>query len=224
DPARPELHVVRELAPLDLALDQSLHLAQAFEDSVVEIAPVDERPHGRGVQLCVTLSPCDRASFDPGIALPVAAVALQVILERGKARRERPALSEWPQAHVHAEDESVLRARSEQPDELLSEPREEFLVGDATYRALARPGSAGVAVLRKQKDEIDIGGEIELAAAELAHGDDEERLLATALGTRLAVDCDEPRTCLGVCGIDRLVRESRQLRERLIERGPAGEV
>jgi len=31
DPARTELHVIGELAPLHLALDESLHLPQALE-------------------------------------------------------------------------------------------------------------------------------------------------------------------------------------------------
>ncbi len=41
-PPGPELDVVGELAPLDLALDERLHLPQALEYAVVEVAPVDE--------------------------------------------------------------------------------------------------------------------------------------------------------------------------------------
>ena len=83
--------MVGELAPLDLALDQRLHLAQALEDAVVEIASIHEGPHRRGVDLGVARRRGDRARLDLRVALPVATVAQQVVLERGEARDQGPA-------------------------------------------------------------------------------------------------------------------------------------
>ena len=53
--ARAELDVVLQLAPLDLARDHRLHLAQRFEHAEVEVAPIDERPQHFVVQLGVML-------------------------------------------------------------------------------------------------------------------------------------------------------------------------
>ena len=55
DAARAELDVVGQLAPLHLALDQRLHLPQALEHAVVEVAAVDERTDGGGLDLGVAL-------------------------------------------------------------------------------------------------------------------------------------------------------------------------
>ncbi len=55
DAARTELDVVGKLALLHFALDQALHLAQAFKHAVIEIAPVDERAHGGGIDLRIVL-------------------------------------------------------------------------------------------------------------------------------------------------------------------------
>src|SRR5579871_2571335 len=94
DAARPELDVVGELAPLDLALDQRLHLAQALEDAVVEVAAIDERPHRSRIDLGVAFGCRHGARLDPCVALPVAAVALEIFLERVEARDEGAACAE----------------------------------------------------------------------------------------------------------------------------------
>src|SRR5579872_5586055 len=169
DAARPELDVVGELAPLDLALDQRFHLAQALEDAIVEVAPIDERPHRSRIDLGVAFGCRHGARLDPGVALPVTAVALQILLERVEARDERTACAERPQPHIDAEYEALVGARLEHPDQALAEAGEEFFVGDG-------PRSVGLTMLRKEKDQIDVGGEVELPAAELAHRDDDERL------------------------------------------------
>ena len=48
-------------------------------------------------------------------------------------------------------------------------------------------GAVGLAALGKEEDEVDVGGEIELAAAELAHADDEELLRLARRRARRAV-------------------------------------
>ncbi len=80
--------------------------------------------------------------------------------------------------------------------------------------------TVGLAVLGKQQHQIDIGGEIELTAAELSHGDDDQRLHRARGGARLAV-----------AGRERLagvlhrhpygrVGEVGELGERLLDLGP----
>src|SRR6266513_3511408 len=72
DAARTELDVIGELAPLHFALDEGLHLPQALEHAVVQIAAVDERPYGCRVDFRVTLGTGDRAGLDVRVPLPVA--------------------------------------------------------------------------------------------------------------------------------------------------------
>src|SRR5690606_15622588 len=102
----------------------------------------------------VGLRGSDRARLHPGVALPRATVAQQVVLERGEAGDERSALTERAQAHVDAEDETVDRARIEQADQRLAEPREKFLIRD-------RACAIRIAELRKEEHEVDVRGEIE---------------------------------------------------------------
>jgi len=61
--------VIGELAPLHFALDESLHLPQALEHAVVEIAAVDERPDRRRVNFRVTIRSGDRAGLDVRVPL-----------------------------------------------------------------------------------------------------------------------------------------------------------
>ena len=78
-----------------------------------------------------------------------------------KAAGERARIAERPQPHVDAESETVLGDLGEQPDQ----PPAGRLVALLLVR---RP--------RVQKHEVDIGGDVQLAAAELAHADDHQAL------------------------------------------------
>ena len=169
DPARTELHVIGELAPLHLALDESLHLPQALEHAVVEIAAVDERPYRCRVNFRITLRTRHRAGFDVRVPLPVAPMARQVVLERGEARHQRARVPERPQTQINAQHKALGRRRLQQPHQRLTQAREKLLVGNAVR-------AVGFTVLGKQQHQIDIGGEIQLAAAELAHADDDQGL------------------------------------------------
>ncbi len=102
DSSRTELHVVGQLAPLHLSLDEAFHLAQTFEHAVIEVASEDERAHGGRIERRVTLRCSHRSCFDVCIPLPVTAVTREVVLERGETRHEGSAISEGPQAHVDA--------------------------------------------------------------------------------------------------------------------------
>ncbi len=81
DAAGAELHVVCKLAPLDFLLDERLHLAQALEHAIVEIAAENERPDRGCVQLGVTLRRGDGPCLHICISLPVASVPRQIVLE-----------------------------------------------------------------------------------------------------------------------------------------------
>ncbi len=179
-PPGPSFTLSLQLAPLDLAGDHRLHLAQALVDAVVEVAPVHEGAHDVVVERAVARGAGDRARLHPGVALPVAAVLLQVVLERAEVHGERARLAERPQAHVHAEHEALGGARIEQPDQRLAEAREVLLVRD-----LAR--AVGLAALGVEEDEVDVRGEVELAAAELAHADDDEFLRLAGRRPRRAI-------------------------------------
>ena len=73
-------------------------------------------------------------------------------------------------------------------DHLPAEPVEELAVGDA-----ARAG--GLAFLRVDEHEVDVGGHVELAAAQLAHADHDEQVLRflAAFRARSPVDLHERR-------------------------------
>src|SRR5690606_19516603 len=112
------------------------HLAQAVERAVVEVAAVDERPQraqetfaGRGVA-------GHRPRLLPGVALPVAALALEVLLHRRERPRDPPGVAERTQAQVDAVTEPVRRDFVEQPGQLLAEPRV-VLLGDQRARTVA---------------------------------------------------------------------------------------
>ena len=113
DTARAKLDVVLELASLDFAGDQLLHPAQRLEHAEVEIAAIDERAQHVAIQLIEAHRARDRPRLDIGVALPVASVLLQVVLERPEADHERTRLAERPQPQIHAIDKALVRHRAE---------------------------------------------------------------------------------------------------------------
>ncbi len=179
DAAAAEFQMLIEFAPRHLPGDQRLHVAQRLEYAEVEIAPIHERAHEFLIRRRVGFQPNDGPCLDPGVALPIAAMLLQVIFERSQARHQRTAFAEWPQAHVHAKHEPVLVPRIEQPNEFTAEPGEIFFVFD-----LARP--IGLARLREQEHEVDVGGEIQFAPAQLTHAQHDQRHLLALRAARPA--------------------------------------
>src|SRR3546814_4366398 len=96
-----------------------------------------------------------RARLLPGVALPVAALALEILLHRRERQRHPPGVAERPQAQVDAVAESVGRYLVEQFRQLLPEAREPGL-GRERARAIALAvGGIGV-------DQVDVGAEVEL--------------------------------------------------------------
>ncbi|MNM39530.1 hypothetical protein D3C81_503100 [compost metagenome] len=82
DAAGATLDVVVHLAARDFGGDCRLHLAQAVERGEVQVAAVHERAQRLQPGLTGGDIASHRACFQPGIALPVAAFALEVLIHR----------------------------------------------------------------------------------------------------------------------------------------------
>ena len=107
----------------------------------------------------------DGARLQPHRPLPRLAERLVVGEQRGQRQRERTLPAARPQAQVDAEAEAVRRHLGERARHLLGHADEELAHG-------ASVGQLAVALV--DVDQIDVGAVVELAAAELAHAEDDE--------------------------------------------------
>jgi hypothetical protein len=121
-PAR-QLDVVAALGPpggaaLRFFADARMQLAQAVEDAVVEVAPIDERRDQRAQRQRAAArhrgARCHDAALQPREALPFAALDLEVLLQHGQADDRRPGIAVRAQREVDAEDETVVGAVADQ--------------------------------------------------------------------------------------------------------------
>ena len=158
-----------------------------------------------------------RARLEPGVALPRAALRDQVLLERGERHRQRAALAVGAQPHVDAEDVAVRGDVVERADDAPAEPVEELAVGKAAR-------AVGLAFLRVDEDEVDVGRDVELAAAELAHADDDQALHRAGGVARLAVRRGQRRVVERVRRSDGDLGEPGDVGADLEQVGAAGEV
>jgi hypothetical protein len=209
DAAGTHLDVVG-LAPLHRRLeDARVQLAQRIEQAVVEVATVDERLHALRDAVGRT---GDDPRLEPGIALPGPRVADEVVLQRGQRGDQRPAFAEGAQPHVHAEGLSIGGHLGEQGDQRAAREGEVLVVRDGS-----RPCRFTVGAV--EEDEVHVGGDVELAAAELAEGD-HDQLVARGR----AVDRPGTLRGLGGRGAHALVGERRHRLEHLIQGGEAVQV
>ena len=169
DATRPELEIGCQILACDFGVDQRLHLAQAGKGGVIQVSAIDEGPQGFEQMLASRNVARDRSRLDPGVAFPVAALALVVPFHRGKRQGHASGVAEWSQAQIDAEGVTVHRNFREQLDQHLAQAREIRLVRERTF-AIART------VVREREDEVDVGGKIQLVAAELAHRDHDQAL------------------------------------------------
>ena len=195
DAAARELDVVGALRPaggtaLRFVAHLGVQLTQAFEDTVVEIAAIDEgrdeRAQGQGAPVLHARQRRDDAAFQPGEALPFAAVGLQIFLEHGQAHDRRTGVAVRSQRQIDAEYETVFGDLADQRVETAGELRE-ILVGAGRMRAVGR------AVFLVDVDQVDVGRHVQLARAELAHADDPE----VDAPTGRVQGCAETRVLLG---------------------------
>ena len=170
------------VAARDLAPDLHVQVAHGVDRAEVEILAKDE-----GAGDAVELGPAfaqHHPRLDPGVALPLAALGDEIVFQHVEAAHQRPGVAIGAQAHVDAEHLAMFGDLVQGLDQLLAEALEKFIVADHLL-------ATGVAIFRVDEDEVDVGGHVELASAELAHADDEQLLLPAGGRQRQAVALDE---------------------------------
>src|SRR5579859_5769448 len=213
---RAELDVVCDFAPLYFLADLGMQAAQAGDDAVVQVAPVDER-HDHRVQFRSGVAR-DRARLDPGVTLPFAPLRGEILLEHVEAHGERTAVAIRPQPRIHPEHETLRGYLGQRGYDLARESREEFMIGN---------GSRAVrgAVFRIGEYHVDVRRHVELAAAELAHRDDLQVLdRARDFGPGITEFAGKPRCVVHNGRVDRLFRQRRDGVEHFGQIGAPGEV
>ena len=168
DAAPAGLHVAVVAAALAvLLLDAPLQGLDAADVGTAEVAAVD--PGGQlGEELAAEVQVAGhRQGLDVGLPLPGAAADVVIVQRRLQVGDRRPALSLGPQPQVHAVDAPQIGRLGQQADQLAGEVVEKLGVGDG-------PVAVGLAVEIIEEDQVDVAGVVQLAAAELAHAQDDE--------------------------------------------------
>jgi hypothetical protein len=194
DAAGTELDVVGLVLLRHFLADLRVQLAHGVDGAEVEVLAKDEgaadglqfvparTPAGAGAVAGAVAS--ERPRLDPGIAFPLAALGVEVVLQHVEGADQRAGIAVGPQPHVDAKHLAVFRDVGDGVDQAAPQAREEFEIGN-------RPGAVGIAVLGVGEDQVDVRRDIELAPAELAHADDDQ-LLGPPVGVaRRAVTLDE---------------------------------
>ncbi|MNV20350.1 hypothetical protein D3C71_1112440 [compost metagenome] len=161
DAAGAALDVIQPVLARDFGGDGRLHLAQAVQRGEIQIAAVDERPQRLQPRFTGGDVTGHRARLDPRIALPVAAFALEILVHAGEGQGHPPGGAERTQAQIDAVAEAFGGGFIEQPRQALAEPGEVLLGGQ-------RAGAIGLPAVRVGVDQVDVGGEVQLTAAQLA--------------------------------------------------------
>ncbi len=157
--ASPQLDVALQPLAAHLGGDHRLHLAQAVDNAKVDIAAKHEGAQHLGqLDRMLALGP-QYPRLDHGVALPVAAVVLVVILHGGEGDGERPRIAKGAQPHIDPEHLTILGGLVEGVDDALAQLDEKLLVGE-----LAPPANR-VAVFGEGEDKVDIRGEVQLATS-----------------------------------------------------------
>ncbi len=216
DAAGPELDVVGDVAALHLLSDLPVEIAQRRNRVVIEVSAVDERAHQLHEFRFVV--PGDRARLDPGVAFPFPSLGDEVVFQRVEADGERSAVPVRPQAHVNAEHVPVGGHFRERRNQLSAEPGEVLVIANR-----ARP--LRVSFFRISEDEVDVGGDVQLGAAKLAHAQHVQLLRVPARGAPGPAVLGgeplvEPPECVAHCDLG----ESGGGRQHLGERGEPSQI
>ena len=206
DAAGTALDVFAHALARDFGIDRRLHLAQAVQCGEIQITAVDKRPQRGQPGLAGVDIAGHRPRLEPGIALPVAALALEILVHAGKRQRHPAGIAERAQAQVDAVAETLHGGVIQQPGQALAEAGKIFLGGQ-------RSCPIGFAALRVGVDQVDIGRKVQLAAAELAQPEHHQPLHAAILGADHAV-------AAGKFGLQRVQRQAQAL---LGQHGGAGQ-
>ena len=165
DPAGAELDVVGEVPSQDFAAHFGMQCAHGRQRCVVEVLAKHEGTADR-LEFSVA-APGQRPRLDPGVALPLAAVRHEITLQGVEADGQGPCVAVRPKAHVHAEHKPVAGLFVEQRNDPAAEANE-ILVGGERSRPVGLP------LVGIDEYEVDVRGNIQLPAAELAHADDDK--------------------------------------------------
>jgi len=159
--------------------------------------------NGRTIAASGALSPLDPSARD------------EILLERIETRGERPGVAPGAQAHVDPENKAVLGGLAQRGDEPAPQAREELEV--------ALPSAIGLPFFRIKENQIDIGGDVELAAAELSHADHDE-VSMPASRDRSARRLCEPRPEIRKRRIDGDFSERGHRAAHFVQPGVPGEI
>ncbi len=166
-----QFDVVLQAAPPHFTGDHALHVAQRLDDAEIDIATEHERPQRFAQLLAVgVFRTAHQARLHHRIALPVAPLLLIVVFQRREAHHQWAAVAERPQPHIDTIDEAVDGLLIQRLDQPLAQAGEELGIVQLA------PPALGLAVFRVGEDQIDIRREIQLATAQLAHAEDQQRL------------------------------------------------
>ena len=108
-------------------------------------------------------------AFEPGKALPLAALGLQIGFQRSQRNGWRPRVAVGAQRQIEPEHKTVLRGLPHQGKHSPHPFAKKLLVGDA---APARVRSCRLTVLIVDVNQINVAGDVEFAGTELAHAHD----------------------------------------------------
>ncbi len=173
DAAGAELDVVGHVLLRDFAADLRMQVAHGIDGAEIEVLAEHEGA-ADGLQI-VPVCSCQRgARLDPGIALPFAALGDEVVFQHLEGADQWPGIAIRPQAHIDAEHLAVAGDFGDGADQRLADAGKELEVRDG-----ARPRR--VAIFGVDENQVDIGRDIQLAAAQFAHADDNQ-LLPLPLG------------------------------------------
>jgi hypothetical protein len=159
-------NVAVALDGVDLALDRM----NVLDGREVQMLAPHERPQAAQEQLAGGDVAADGAGLDHGRALPVLPHAFVIGLGRdhGQGERRRGRIGAQPQ--VGAEDIAVVGALLKHAQQVARQTDEEILQGAAAAVIDLVPVV--------EHDEIDVAGVVQLAGAELAHGQNDEAGIA----------------------------------------------
>ena len=144
-----------------------MNVAQLLVSVVVEVLAKDERRHEACERIVAVAG--ERARLEPRVAFPRAALRDQVMLERCERHGQRAAVAVGAQPHVDPEYVTVGGHFGERGDDAPAETIEELAIGE-------RARAVRLAFLGIREHEVDVRRDVELAAAQLPHADDDEAL------------------------------------------------
>src|SRR5690606_29417366 len=169
DAAARELDVVGALRSpgspaVGLVADLAVQLAQAFENTVVEVATEhegrDQVAQGQGAFVVSAVWHGDAgrhdAAFEPGKALPLAALYQEVFLQHAQTDHRGAGVAIGAQGQVHAKDKAVFGGVADQGGQALDDLGEVLMRRDLRPQpAAAVVNAGGLAVVFVDVNEID---------------------------------------------------------------------